>query len=64
MAEPANDNYLMVGTRVQGDTMTRPFAVVSGASGTDLYRTLMQPGYALVAVLADAQGNMTFLGER
>jgi hypothetical protein len=55
-----NDSYLLVGTRVQGDTMARPFV----ACTEDLFTEVMQPGYALVGVLQDAQGNMTYLGER
>lgn len=55
-----SDSYLLVGTRIQGDTMPRPFV----ACTEDLYTEIMQPGYAMVGVLQDAQGNMTFLGER
>jgi hypothetical protein len=59
------NSYLLVGTRVQGDTMARPFLVVSGATaGTDAYTRLMQPGYAMVGAFQDTQGNMSYLGER
>ncbi len=59
-----SDSFLLVGTRVQGDTMPRPFAIASEIAGTSAYTVLMQPGYAMVDVLQDAQGNLTFLGER
>ncbi len=55
-----NDSYLLVGTRVEGDTMARPFV----ASTQNTYTEVMQPGYAMVGLLQDAQGNLTFLGER
>jgi hypothetical protein len=55
-----NDSYLIVGTRVQGDTMARPFV----ASTEETSAQVMQPGYAMVGLLQDAQGNLTFLGER
>jgi hypothetical protein len=55
-----NDSYLLVGTRVQGDTMPRPFQ----ASSSNSYATIIQPGYAIVGVVQDAQGNTTYLGER
>jgi hypothetical protein len=55
-----NDSYLLVGTRVQGDTMPRPFRTSSGNS----YEELIEPGYAIVGVVQDAQGNTTYLGER
>jgi len=51
-----NDSYVLVGTRVQGDTMPRPFE-------SD-WPSLTQSGYAIVGVLQDAQGNATYLGER
>jgi hypothetical protein len=55
-----NDTYLLVGTRVQGDTMARPFVATGGNS----FAALDQTGYALVGVVQDSQGNTTYLGER
>jgi hypothetical protein len=58
----SGDSYSLVGTRVQGDTMPRPF--MSAAQGTPGLTPLMQQGYAIVAVLADSNGLVTFIGER
>jgi hypothetical protein len=56
------DSYVLIGTRVQGDTMARPFvAALSSATGAQLY----QPGYAIVGVVWPPQApNTTYLGER
>lgn len=53
-----NGNVLLVGTRVRGDTMARPFLAGSSA--------MMQQGYAVVAVIFDLTQTdpYTFLGER
>lgn len=59
-----SDSFFLVGTRIRGDTMPRPFVIASEISGTSAYTALMQPGYAMVGVLEDSQGNLTFLGER
>jgi hypothetical protein len=61
MADPDN-NVLLVGTRVQGDAMPRPF-VAAAASQTS---TLQQQGFAIVGVINDAtQSNQTgYLWER
>ncbi|HWW21367.1 MAG TPA: hypothetical protein VNZ06_11215 [Steroidobacteraceae bacterium] len=55
-------DILLVGTRVLGDTMPRPFMSASGAQ----VRTLQQQGYAIVGVIFNAALNdpYTFLGER
>jgi hypothetical protein len=58
----SGDSYILVGTRVQGDTMARPF--MTAAQGTPGPIPLMQQGYAMVAVLADSTGLLTFIGER
>jgi hypothetical protein len=58
---PANDALLVVGTRVQGDSLARPF--VTAASGTQT-ATVWQAGYATVGVIRDSAGNITYLGER
>jgi hypothetical protein len=60
-ADDAGNLYL-VGTRVQGDTMARPFFAAPGGSQDKL----MQQGYAIVGVIFDlTQTNpYTFLGER
>jgi hypothetical protein len=55
------DSYILVGTRVQGDTVARPFMTApSGAQAT----AMMQQGYAVVSVLVDSTGAATYLGER
>jgi hypothetical protein len=54
---------LLVGTRVAGDTMPRPFLAVAISSGAEL----MQAGYALVAGIDDSTGEelvITYIGER
>jgi error-prone DNA polymerase len=40
--------------------MARPFVV----STQDTFAQVMQPGYAMVGVLQDTHGNVTYLGER
>jgi hypothetical protein len=55
-------NLYLVGTRVQGDTMARPFIAAPGGSQAQL----MQQGYAIVGVIFNsAQSDYyTYLGER
>jgi len=55
-------NLYLVGTRVQGDTMARPFIASPGGSQAQL----MQQGYAIVGVIFNsAQSDYyTYLGER
>ena len=60
----ATGDLFLVGTRVQGDTMPRPFQAVQGGSNL---RTLQQQGYAIVGVvvnLAQPADSYTWLGER
>ena len=57
-------NVLLVGTRVQGDAMARPFVA---AQGTAAIQAMMRQGYANVAVIVDYSNPTnpyTFLGER
>jgi hypothetical protein len=57
-------NILLVGTRVLGDTMPRPFI---SAQGAQQFQTLQQQGYAIVAVIYDPTNPanpFTYLGER
>lgn len=57
-------NILLVGTRVQGDTMARPFIAAQGSSAI---QTMMQQGYANVGVIVDLSNltdPYTYLGER
>lgn len=63
-------DLVMVGTRVAGDTMARPFAAPyyyedgSGKSSPD-FGTLQQQGYAVVGVVETQNGNqITYLMER
>jgi hypothetical protein len=60
----SNGNILLVGTRVQGDTLARPFIA---AQGTVAIESMMQQGYANIGVivnLANPANSFTFLGER
>jgi hypothetical protein len=43
-------NVVLVGTRVQGDTMARPFVAAQGSSAI---QAMTQQGYANVAVIVD-----------
>lgn len=57
-------NVLLIGTRVQGDTMARPFVAAQGAQQI---QAMMQQGYANVGVIVDytnPANPYTFLGER
>jgi hypothetical protein len=57
-------NVLLVGTRVQGDTMARPFVAAQVSSAI---QAMMQQGYANVAVIVDLSNPTnpyTYLGER
>jgi hypothetical protein len=56
------DNLVLVGTRLQGDSLPRPFTTASG----DAVATMMQAGYATVGVIAASTqgGSPTFIGER
>jgi hypothetical protein len=57
-------NVLLVGTRVQGDTMSRPFVAAQSSSAV---QAMMQQGYANVAVIVDLSNPTnpyTYLGER
>jgi hypothetical protein len=51
-----------VGTRVQGDTMARPFIAAPGRTQNQL----MQQGYAIVGVIFNPTQSetYTYLGER
>lgn len=57
---------VLLGTRVQGDTMPRPVLVGSVLTGT--VDPVMQQGYAIVAVVNEYQGNVlvikNYIGER
>lgn len=57
-------NVVLVGTRVQGDTMARPFVAAQGSSAI---QAMMQQGYASVGVIVDNSNPTnpyTYLGER
>ncbi len=58
-----NDSLYLVGTRVHGDTMPRPFVVESGP-GSVKSTEISQPGYAVTGTFSNAQGTITTLGER
>jgi hypothetical protein len=55
------DGFLLVGTRVQGDFLPRPIRTVPLGQQTP---QLWQPGYAIVAVLQNADYSLTYIGER
>lgn len=57
-------NLYLVGTRVQGDTMARPFVA---AQGNSAIQTMMQQGYANIGVIVNDSNQTdpaTYLGER
>ena len=57
-------NIIIVGTRVQGDTMPRAFVA---AQGNAAFQAMMQQGYAIVGVIVDLSNpsnSFTYLGER
>ena len=57
------NGYLLVGTRVQGDSMPRPFIAVNSAT-QDSLTLLFNGGYALVSVISNADHTITWLGEK
>jgi hypothetical protein len=60
----SSGNILLVGTRVQGDRMARPFV---SAQGSLAIQAMMQQGYANVGVILDLSNltdPYTYLGER
>lgn len=61
-ADGSGDLFL-VGTRVQGDTMPRPFEAVQGSSE---FQSMQQQGYAVVGVIEDLTqaDEYTWLAER
>jgi hypothetical protein len=62
-ADSSGDIFL-VGTRVQCDTMARPFVAAQGSSAI---QSMMQQGYANVGVIVDLSNPAnpyTYLGER
>lgn len=59
-ADPAG-GIILVGTRVAGDTMPRPFMTAKqGAAAL----AMMQQGYATVGIVEGSDGLQTYLGER
>jgi hypothetical protein len=57
-------NILLVGTRVQSDTLARPFVAAQGSMAV---QAMMQQGYALIGVivnLSNPANPYTYLGER
>jgi hypothetical protein len=56
------DNYILVGTRVQGDTFARPLMTATLSTPGPI--SLTQQGYAIVAVLSNPNGSVEFIGER
>ena len=60
----SKDSMILVGTRVQGDSMPRPFIALDATTGTQAQNKVMNPGYAIVGMLMDSKGNPIYLGER
>ncbi|HLV87127.1 MAG TPA: hypothetical protein VKV39_09145 [Candidatus Sulfotelmatobacter sp.] len=59
---PTN-GFLLVGTRVQGDTMPRPILIVTPKTGTDL-DPLLQSGDSIVGYITNADLSNTYIGEQ
>ncbi|MGH9514065.1 MAG: hypothetical protein ACRD3P_00100 [Terriglobales bacterium] len=59
----STNGFLLVGTRVQGDSLARPVMVVTPKSGTDL-DPLMQSGDAIVGLIVNADFSNTYIGEQ
>ena len=60
----SSGNVVLVGTRVQGDTVARAFVAAQGSSAI---QAMMQQGYANVGVIVDfsnPNNPYTYLGER
>ncbi len=55
--------FLLVGTRVQGDTLARPLMVVTPKIGPDLNQ-LFQSGDAIVGLILNADFSSTYIGEQ
>jgi hypothetical protein len=62
LADNTGDLFL-VGTRVQGDTLARPFVAAQGAAAI---QAMMQQGYAIVGVIVNLSDTdpYTYMGER
>lgn len=64
LADTAGDLVIIIGTRVQGDTLPRPFAIAQNSAQIQM---MQQGGYALVGVivnLAQPVYTTSYLGER
>ncbi len=59
-----SNGFILVGTRVQGDTMPRPFKVVTSPQD-DVNAQFWSEGYALIAFIDNGQGTaITWIGEK
>ena len=59
----STNGFLLVGTRVQRDSLARPVMVVTHNSGTDL-DPLFQSGDAIVGLIINADFSNTYIGEQ
>jgi hypothetical protein len=59
--DPVN-GFFVVGTRIQGDTMPRPFKIVNSA--TEDPSVLFKGGYSIVASVTNADLSNTWVGEK
>jgi hypothetical protein len=60
LADTSGD-FVLVGTRVAGDTMARPFLTAQTSAAV---QTIQQQGYAVVAVITQLSQEYTYLAER
>jgi hypothetical protein len=63
MGGNSTTGFLLLGTRVQGDTLARPVMVVTPKTGPDL-DTLFQSGDAIVGLIINADFSYTYIGEQ
>ena len=59
----STSGFLLVGTRVQGDSLARPVMVVTPQSGTDL-DPLFKSGDSIVGLIFNADLSNTYIGEQ
>jgi hypothetical protein len=58
--DTGTDGFVLVGTRVHGDSLPRPLTVVPQGQQNELWNE----GFAIVGVFSDANGNTTWMGEK
>lgn len=58
------DSFILVGTRVQGDTMPRPFVALPYTGKGETFFQQVKAGYAIVGIVQSASGNLIYLMQR